>query len=388
MGTVSDQLGAIAESLRSFADFSLSLPDDIPCDFLFGNPHEVAGRPYVDGLRRAVEPTGPHHYAYTMNLPAAVEAVAAGLTERFGAPFDPQDVCMTNGNFAGLSVVLRTVCDPGDEVVYVSPPWFFYESLILSVGAAPVRVPATAGTYDLDLDAIAAAIGPRTRGVIVNSPHNPSGRIYPPEQLDGLARVLTEASERNGHPVFLVSDEAYNRIVFDGRVFPTPVTRYPYSFLLYTYAKTLLAPGSRMGYVAIPPTMPEREALRRPMLVAQIATGWAFPISVLQHAIPELEKLAPDIGSLQRRRDTLVGALREQGYDALLPEGTFYVLVRSPLEDDRAFCDLLVKRGVYVLPGAAFEAPGMFRISLTANDEMVERAIPAFAEAIEEARSR
>jgi aspartate aminotransferase len=388
MAVVSRQLGALTESLRGFADFSLSLPEDIPCDFLFGNPHEVAGRPYVDALMRAAEPKGPLHYAYTMNLPAAAEAVAAGLAERFGAPFDPQDVCLTNGNFAGLSIVLRTVCDPGDEVVYVSPPWFFYESLILSVGATPVRVLAIADTYDLDLDAIAGAIGPRTRAVIVNSPHNPSGRIYPGEQLDGLARVLTDASERHGHPVFLVSDEAYNRIVFDGRTFPTPVTRYPYAFLLYTYAKTLLAPGSRLGYLAMPPTMPEREALRVPLLVAQISTGWAYPISLLQHAVPELETLGPDLEALQRRRDTLVGALREQGYDAMLPEGTFYVLVRSPLGDDRAFCDLLVRRGVYVLPGAVFEAPGRFRISLTANDEMVERAIPAFAEAIDEAWSR
>lgn len=388
MEVVSTQVGAIADSLRSFADFSLSLPEDIPCDFLFGNPHEVASRAYVETLQRAAEPVDAMHYAYTMNLPAAAEAVAAGLTERFGTAFDPQDVCLTNGNFAGLSVVLRTVCDPGDEVVYVSPPWFFYESLILSVGAAPVRVLATADTYDLDLDAIAAAIGPRTRAVIVNSPHNPSGRIYPPEVLDALARVLTEASDRNGRPVFLVSDEAYNRIVFDGRTFPTPVTRYPYSFLLYTYAKTLLAPGSRLGYIAMPSTMPEREALRLPLLVAQISTGWAYPISLLQHAVPELERLGPDIDALERRRDTLVGALRHQGYDAMLPEGTFYVLVTSPLADDEVFCDLLVKRGVYVLPGAVFEAPGRFRISLTANDEMVERAIPAFAEAIDEAASR
>ncbi len=388
MRVVSEQIGAIADSLRSFADFSLSLPEEIPCDFLFGNPHEVASRAYVETLQRAAEPTDAMHYAYTMNLPAATEAVAAGLTERFAAPFDPQDISMTNGNFAGLSIVLRTVCDPGDEVAYVSPPWFFYESLILSVGATPVRVLATADTYDLDLDAIAEAIGPRTRAVIVNSPHNPSGRIYPPEMLDALAGVLTEASERHGRPVFLVSDEAYNRIVFDGRTFPTPVTRYPYSFLLYTYAKTLLAPGSRLGYIAMPPTMPEREALRLPLLVAQISTGWAYPISMLQHAVPELERLGPDLDALQGRRDTLVGALRDQGYDAMLPEGTFYVLVTSPLTDDRAFSDLLVKRGVYVLPGAVFEAPGRFRISLTANDEMVERAIPAFAEAIAEAGSR
>jgi aspartate aminotransferase len=388
MELVSRQSGALTESLRAFADFNESLPDEIPCDFLFGNPHEVASGPYVEILQRAAEPKDDRHYAYTMNLPAATEAVAAGLGERFGVGFDPQDVCMTNGNFAGLSMVLRTVCDPGDEVVYVSPPWFFYESLILSVGATPVRVSAAADTYDLDLDALAGAIGPRTRAVMVNSPHNPSGRIYPEAMLDELARLLTDASERHGRPVVLVSDEAYNRIVFDGRTFPTPVTRYPYSFLLYTYAKTLLAPGSRLGYIAVPPSMPDRAALRRPLMVAQISTGWAYPVSLLQHAVPELERLGPDLGALQRRRDRLVGALREQGYETLVPEGTFYVLVTSPIPDDEAFCDLLVRRGVYVLPGAVFESPGRFRISLTANDQMVERAIPAFAEAIDEARSR
>jgi aspartate aminotransferase len=292
---------------------------------------------------------------------------------------------LTNGNFAGIAIVLRVIVDPGDEVIFVSPPWFFYETLILAAGARPVRVYADRHTFDLDLEAVAAALSPRTRAIIVNSPNNPSGRIYPPEALDALGRLLTEASERNGRPVYLLSDEAYNRILFDGRESPTPVAHYPHAFMLYTYAKTLLTPGSRLGYIALAPSMPERELLRVPLLVGQIVTGWAFPVAPLQYAVPELERLGPDLEALQRRRDRVVGALREQGYEVVEPEATFYVLVRSPIEDDRRFADLLAERGVFVLPGTMFEMPGWLRVSLTANDQMVERAIPHFGAALAEA---
>jgi aspartate aminotransferase len=254
--------------------------------------------------------------------------------------------------------------------------------LIVGSGATPVRVDADRTTFDLDLDAIAAALSPRTRAIIVNSPNNPSGRIYPPAALDALAALLEEASVRNGRRIYLLSDEAYNRIIFDDRDFSTPVAHYPHSFLLYTYAKTLLSPGSRLGYIATPPDMPEVADVRSPLLIGQITFGWAFPVAALQHAVPDLERLQPDIPALQRRRDTLVPALREQGYDAINPEGTFYVLVRSPLEDDEAFCRILASHDVFVLPGAMFEMPGYFRISLTASDDMVERAIPGFAKAI------
>jgi aspartate aminotransferase len=355
------------------------------CDFVFGNPHEVAPAAYVEALTRAVQPTGPSHYAYKLNESGATAAIAAGLRERFGLGFGPEDVFMTNGNFAGLSILLQALVDPGDEVIFISPPWFFYETLIVAAGATPVRVYANRDTFDLDLDAVASAISPRTRAIIVNSPNNPSGRIYPRETLDELGRLLTEASDRHGHPIWLLSDEAYNRIVFDDRTFPTPVASYARSFLVYTYGKTHLAPGSRVGYIALAPDMPEREELRAPLLVSQIATGWAFPVAPLQVAIPELESVVVDLKALQRRRDRLVSELRDQGYQLIEPEGTFYILVRSPLADDEAFCLALADRDVYVLPGAMFEMPGWFRISVTANDDMVERALPGFAAAIAEA---
>jgi len=357
-------------------------------DFMFGNPHEIASREYVDILHRAVDPVDKSSYAYAMNDPTARDAIASGLRQRFGLGFDPEDVFLTNGNFTGLAICLRILADQGDEVIFVSPPWFFYETLIVGCGATPVRVSADRETWGLDLPAIEAAITARTRAIIVNSPNNPTGRIYRPEELDRLASILTDASDRNGRPIYLLSDEAYNRIVFDGRDYPTPVAHYGPSFYLYTYGKTHLAPGNRVGYIALPPGLPGREALRPALMLAQVTYGWGFPVAPLQRAIPELDPWTVDISRLQARRDLLVPALRGQGYDAVSPEGTFYVLVRSPLEDDQAFQELLAKRDVFVLPGHVFEMPGYFRISLTANDEMVERAIPGFAAAIEEAGGR
>jgi aspartate aminotransferase len=379
-----DALGGLI-SYASDTPLAEAMAQPDAADFVFGNPHELALPEYVDALTRAVTPTGPAHFAYTMSDPAATAAVAAGLTERFGLPFASEDILMTNGNFAGLSIAVKVLADPGDEIVFVSPPWFFYETLVLEAGVTPVRVPADRATFDLDLAAIERAISPRTRAIIVNSPNNPSGRIYSPSTLDGLADVLRRGSEEHGRPIYLFSDEAYNRIVFDDATFPTPIAHYEHSLMMYTYAKTLLAPGSRLGYVAMPPNMPERAELRGPLLLGAIATGWAFPVSILQQAVPELERMSYDVKVLQARRDRLVAALRDQGYHLVDPQGTFYILVRAPMDDDRAFCEVLARHKVFVLPGSLFEMPGWFRISVTANDEMVERGIPGFAAAIAEA---
>jgi aspartate aminotransferase len=387
---VSPQIGTLYDAIGTFVAWA-SRPDVRGAtgpgvsNFMFGNPHDMAPQPYVDALMAGSTPRTADWFAYKMNERNAVEVVAASLAERFGMGFAPEDIIMTNGNFSGLSICLHVAAGPGDEVVYVSPPWFFYETLILESGATPVRVLADQSSWDLDLQAIADAIGPKTAAIIINSPNNPTGRIYPPATLDALAAILSDASERNGRPIYLLSDEAYNRIVYDGRDYPTPVAHYPWSFYIYTYGKTHLAPGLRLGFVAVPPSMPAREALRDPLLLAQVARGWAFPVAPLQHAIGDLDRIGIDVERLQRRRDLLVGSLREQGYHVVEPEGTFYIIVRSPIPDDQAFFDILAAHDVYVLPGSVFEMPGWFRLSVTANDEMCEQAVPTFAKAIHEA---
>jgi aspartate aminotransferase len=352
------------------------------CDFVAGNPQEMALPEYIESLQRWTVPQDKDWYAYKFNEPYAQEAAAAGLRERRGVPFEAADILLTDGAFAGLNLCIRTVTDPGDEVVYLTPPWFFYEAIIVGGDAAPVRVPVDYETWDLDVLAIEAAITERTSAIIVNSPNNPSGKIYPPETLQALSDVLTRASERIGRPIYLISDEAYSRIVFDDRAFPSPTEFYPNSFLVYTYAKQLLTPGQRCGYIALPPEMPDPEPMREALMLAQLTYGGhAAPNNVLQRAMGEIDHMSVDVKALQRRRDRLVDELRSYGYDLHSPEGSFYLLPASPDSDDQAFVERLGEDKVFVLPGTVVEMPGRFRISVTGNDEMVERALPIFERA-------
>jgi aspartate aminotransferase len=390
MATVVRKIDQLRESIAPFMAFfsgPFSRLNGNPeiANFAVGNPQDFPMPAYVDALREQLEPRRRDWFAYKDSEPKSRIAVARGLSKRTGMEWDPADVAMTNGGFAALAVAMRALVEPGDEVIFLSPPWFFYEFMILAADALPVRLHLAPPAFEPDLEAIAAAITPRTRAIIFNSPHNPSGRVYPLDTLEALARTLTEASDRIGHPIFLVSDEPYNRIIFDGRTFHSPAEAYPHTVITYSYGKQLLAPGQRIGYLTVPPTMPDREAFRETVFVSQLATGYAFPNALLQHAIEDLEELSIDIAAMQRRRDRLVGALREIGYETTMPEGSFYVMARAPIADDVAFTDLLAKHRVLVLPGTVVEVPGWFRISLTATDEMVEQGIPGFAAAYAEA---
>jgi len=378
-------LSPFAEFLRSpvFTPLAGRDPANPVCDFVAGNPQDMPLPAVVDAIRDASVPRDSTWFAYKFSEPLACQAVAASLTDRLGIAFDSEDISMTKGASGALILVLRTIVETGDEVVFLSPPWFFYEAMIHSAGGVPVRVRLDPATFELDIDAIASALTPRTRAVIVNTPHNPTGKIYPAESLRQLAGVLTHASERNGRPIYLLSDEAYHRLVLDRRAFTSPTALYPYSFLIYSYAKTLLTPGQRLGYVALPPSMPDRGAMGEALFLTQL-TDYGWPDAVMQYATPRLEQLSIDLDGLHRKRDVMVAALRDQGYELHLPEGTFYLLPRSPDPDDKAFCKALAARGVYVLPGYLVEMPGFFRISLTATDEMIERALPLFAAAIKE----
>jgi aspartate aminotransferase len=355
-------------------------------NFAFGNPNEMPLPGYVQALRDHLEPKANDWFAYKLSEPNSQAAVARSLTARTGLDWDPADVAMTNGGFAAIAVAMRAIIQPGDEVVFQSPPWFFYEILILAAGGVPVRVPLAPPSFDLDLAAIDAAITPRTRAVLLNSPHNPSGRVYPLADLEALAGTLRGAATRIGHPIYLVSDEPYNRIVFDDRVFHSPAEVYPDTIITYSYGKTLLAPGMRIGYLAMPPSMAGREDLRNQVLIVQIATGYSFPNALLQHAIEDLEKLSIDVVKLQRRRDRMVGALAGMGYEPTTPEGTFYIMAKAPIADDVAFAERLIEESIAVLPGTVVEVPGWFRVSLTANDAMVEASLAGFDRARSRAR--
>lgn len=359
-------------------------PDPGPeaSDFRFGNPQEMPLPEIQRAIARWAAPQNKDWFAYKFNDPGAVRVAVESLKRRVGIDFDPDDIAMTTGAFGALATALRAVVDPGDEVIYLSPPWFFYVPMILSFGAKPVRVDFTPPQFELPVDAIEWHITPQTRAIILNSPHNPTGRIFTDDELERLTHVLEAAHQE----IYLVSDESYSRILFDGRDFNSPLQHYHRSFLVYTYGKTLLAPGQRLGYLAMPPEMPNREDLRDAIRVSQFALGYPIPNAVMQYSMEDLEKAIIDVQALQRRRDVIVKNLAKMGYETITPEATFYVLVRSPIADDERFTKILADEDVFVLPGRMFELPGWFRISLTANDAMVERALPGFERAIASVR--
>lgn len=356
-------------------------------NFVLGNPQEMPIPGISAAIKRWTEPQNKDWYAYKDSEASAQRVVAQSLEKRLKTTFPPENITMTNGAFAAISLCMATLIDPGDEVIYNSPPWFFYEPIIKTWAGCPVKVSIDRNSFDLDLLAIERAITKRTRVVIINSPHNPTGRIYSSSLLEKLSDLLSAKAALFGRPIYVLSDESYCRIVFDDQQCPSIAQFHPSTLLVYTYAKTLLCPGQRMGYIALPSQMPEGSSLAKILYMASLSVGYMFPNAVMQYAIDDLENLSIDRAALQRRRDYMISELVKMGYDVNIPQGTFYIIVRSPIDDDYMFCEQLSAYDILCLPGAVFEMPGFFRISLTASDAMVEASLPGFKLALEHVSS-
>lgn len=378
-------LGAQAsiDKVTSFFGSIEALDQDDALDFTFGNPHEMALPGLVDALRPQLEPRTIDWFAYKTSERTPREVVASALAEELSLPFEPEDIAMTKGAFGAIDLALHLLADVGDEVVVPIPGWFCYAPMLRAADLVPVDAPLDPVTFDLDVAAIASAITPRTRIVVVNSPANPTGRVYGRAVLDALAEALNEASKRNGRRIWLLSDEPYRRIRFDGVPFISPAAAYPWTVIDYSYGKVLLAPGQRLGYLALGPSMPtaDRAALRGALMALQLAIGWDFPDAVMQYAVPALESVSIDMDELTAKRDRMYGAMSAAGYVVTRPEGTFYLWGRAPGGDGDAFCAHLANSGVYLMPGSLFDRPEHFRISLTATMDMIDRALPAIVKA-------
>jgi len=389
MSAVSERARAADAAFAAVRDFYLTSRygkrrgDSSICDLTFGNPHEMPLGGLVTTLRERALPKHKDWFAYKTSEEEPRAFLATRLRRELAMPFEPSDIALTTGAFAAISVAFHILLNPGDEAVISEPAWFCYEPMLLAADAVPRKVKLKLPNFDLDLSAIEAAIGPKTRMVIVNTPHNPTGRIYDDNSLKALAEVLERASDKYGHRVFLLSDEPYRRLRFDGRRFTSPASFYPWTLISYSYGKILLAPGQRIGYLAISPSMPfkERKALSNVMFSTQMALGWCFPNAIMQYAVPDLENLSIDLTALARRRDLLAATLSNAGYDAPLPDGTFYLFTKWAEGNPETHWNRLADRNVFVLPGSIMNATNYFRISLTASDEMIERALPAFLQA-------
>jgi aspartate aminotransferase len=378
-----DAKNSVATVTSFFGSMQGAAGDPDALDFTFGNPHEMALPGLVDAMRAQLEPRSVDWFAYKSSERTAQEAVAAGLRSELGLDFEPDDIAMTQGAFGAIQLALAMLADAGDEVVVPVPGWFCYAPMLHAANLVPVGAPLAPVDFDLDVDEIARAITPRTRIVIVNSPANPTGRVYPKETWDALAAVLDAASRRHGRRIWLVSDEPYRRIRFDGIGFASPAGSYPWTVIDYSYGKVLLAPGQRLGYLAISPLLEpaERSALREACMPLQLAIGWGFPDALMQYSVPALEGVSIDLVELTRKRDRMYGALRDAGYALTRPEGTFYLWGRAPGGDAAAFCAGLAERGVHLMPGTLFDQPAHLRISLTATMDTIERALPVLVDA-------
>src|SRR5438445_10858843 len=245
---VASHLSGVIHSMGGFLaaimdpEIARHAADPAASNFIAGNPQELASPEYVRALQRWAEPKDKDWFGYKMPHRPALVAAAEGLSEELGLTFDADDILLARGAHGGLAAALNVVVDPGDEVIFISPPWFFYEALILGAHGKPVKVRVKPRGFDLDIESIAAAITPRTRAVLINTPHNPTGRIFGEDTLRALASVLEEGSARNGRPIYLISAEAYSRILSARNRMITPGGFYPRSLLVHTYNKSALAP--------------------------------------------------------------------------------------------------------------------------------------------------
>lgn len=354
-------------------------------DLSLGNPVVEPPEEFQRELRRlAQDPAkGMHRYMPNAGYPETRQAVADALARETGLPFTRDDIVMTCGAAAALNVVLKTILDPGDEVILLAPYFVEYGYYVSNHNGVAVVV-HTQADFQPDLGVIEAAITPRTRAVIVNSPNNPTGVVYPAERLHALGDMLRRAQARLGSEIFIISDEPYRRIIFDGLRFPQVFPHYENTIVVHSHAKDLALPGERIGYIAINPAYPGKQELVDGFTFSNRILGFVNAPALMQHVVRALQGVSVDVADYQRKRDFLYARLTELGYTVVQPQGAFYLFPRSPTEDDVAFVEALQRWNVLTVPGRGFGTPGHFRIAYCVEDHVLEGAIDGFARAAEQ----
>ncbi len=352
-------------------------------DFSLGNPDVPPPAAFDAVLAEESARQDPmiHTYMSNAGYPATRAAVAelyAGFT---GLDFAAEDVVMTSGAGGALNVVFKSLLDPDDEVITFAP-YFVEYGFYATNHRGRLTVVETTEDFLPDLDALDAAITEKTRIVIVNSPNNPTGRMYPPETLEALSGLLRRRSEALGRPIYLVSDEPYREIVYDGAAYPHPSKHYEDCITITSHSKDLSLAGERIGHLVISPRCHARAELQQAVVFCNRILGFVNANALMQRVVARLMGTTVDVEVYQRRRDMLCDALASYGYEFHRPEGAFYLFPKSPLPDDGAFCDHLLKQNVIVVPGAGFGRPGHFRISYAVEEAVIERSLPAFEQAL------
>jgi len=355
-------------------------------DFSLGNPNVPPPAALKARLRAVVDEDEPSLHAYMPNagLPEAREAIAARVGAEQGVKLSGAQVVVSCGAAGALNIVFKSLLDPGDEVL-VSAPYFVEYGFIADNHGGVLKAVPTLPDFSLDVEALEAAMGPRTKIVLVNTPNNPTGRIYSADSLAALAAAIERANRKHGLAIYLVSDEPYRRLAYGGVAVPSPLASYRNSIVATSHSKDLSLPGERIGFAVVNPEAEDAKELMAALTLANRILGFVNAPSLWQKVIAGIGDATVDVSIYERKRDILAAGLRAAGYEFVLPEGAFYLFPKSPFPDEARFVELLKAENILVVPGSGFGAPGWFRIAYCVDDRVIAGALPGFERAMKAA---
>ena len=354
-------------------------------DFSLGNPDVPPPEKFGEVLRDLAENDQPGVHSYMPNggYPFVREALAEKLSQEQGVSLGLGDILMTCGAAGGLNVIMKSLLDPGDEVIILAPFFVEYNFYVDNHGGV-TRIVNTDEEFNIDLDAIEAALSEKTKVVLINSPNNPTGQVYSAESLQALGQLLDRAGEKFCSSIYLVSDEPYRKIVFDGLTVPSIMDVTTNSIVVSSYSKDLSLPGERIGYIAVHPDMHEKTALLDAMTLANRILGFVNAPALMQRVVARLQDVSVDSSIYEKRRQVFCEVLDNAGFEYVKPKGAFYLFPKTPV-DDVDFCTLLQEEKILAVPGRGFGAPGYIRLAFCIDEKVIAASAEAFKRAMAKA---
>ncbi len=350
-------------------------------DFSLGNPASPVPEEVKTSIVRIAENEAPnyvHGYMANAGYPEVRRAVAEHLNQLHGMSYDEGDIIMTVGAAGGLNDVLRTLLDPGDEVLTFAPFFTEYRSYASNFGGTLTVVPPDTKHFQLDIDAAEALIHERTKALIVNNPNNPSGAVYTEETIRRLGAMLERKEQELGHPIYVICDEPYRELVYDGRTVPYIPAIIPNAIFLYSFSKTLSLPGERIGYMALGRAAADHDMMIQALTIANRCLGFVNAPSLLQLVIKDCLSVKANVPFYDRNRKLLYETLKKLGFECVHPDGAFYMLVKSPEGSAADFAAAAEKLHIIIVPCDGFGLPGYVRLAYCVDYAMIERSVPAW----------
>lgn len=350
-------------------------------DFSLGNPNVEAPKQIKEAILEILdteEPVVLHGYMSNSGYEDVRGAVAANINQKFKTDFTQENIIMTVGAAGGLNVILKTLLNPGDEVVVFAPFFGEYRSYTANFSGKLVVVPPNTADFQPNLKEFEALITPKTKCVIVNTPNNPTGVVYSEETIQAMAAIMEKKQKEYGTDIYLISDEPYRELAYDGVTVPYLTKYYKNTVIGYSYSKSLSLPGERIGYLVLPNELADFEKVVAAANVATRILGYVNAPSLMQKVVAKCLDAEVDIAYYNRNRETLYEGLKDLGFSCIKPQGAFYLFIKSPIEDEKEFCEAAKKYNILVVPGSAFGCPGYFRMAYCVSYDMIMRALLKF----------